>query len=106
MMPLTDGLNTIRGRLIAGFGVLVLLLVFAGVVAKGSMNSLSWAIAEQLSGVQSESRLSGALTTSIAKTLTTGNRYLDTRDSATEASFHANGWVSHSLQRRLNELPN
>ena len=97
--------ETIRGRLIGGFGLLVLLLIVAGVVARSSMDSLSWSIAESLAGVQTEARLTSALSSDIAQTLSSGMRYVETRDSVAAASFRNYGRAAHEMQRRLSELP-
>jgi methyl-accepting chemotaxis protein len=97
--------DTIRGRLLGGFGLLVLLLIVAGVVARSSMDSLSWSIAESLAGVQNEARLASALSADVAQTLASGIRYIETRDPAAEASFRSFGWAAHQVQRRLSDLP-
>ncbi len=60
-------LNTIRGRLWAGFGVLVLLLIMAGVVGKRSLAGMSATISESLAEVQTSSRLSSQLAGDVAQ---------------------------------------
>jgi methyl-accepting chemotaxis protein len=96
--------DTIRGRLIGGFGLLVLLLLVAGVMARSSMESLSWSIAESLANVQTASRLVSSLSTDVAQTLSSGNRYVETRDPAAQRAFRQFGWAAHQVQRRLNDL--
>ena len=105
-MKMTILPDTIRGRLVGGFGLLVLLLLVAGVMARSSMESLSWSIAESLGDVQSEARLVSALSADVAQTLSSGGRYIETRDSASQNAFRSYGWAAHQAQRRLNELPN
>jgi len=73
----TLNLNSIRGRLWLGFGVLVAMLVVAGVVARRSFAGISETITESLAEVQQESQLASALFANIAKTIEAGSRYLD-----------------------------
>ena len=64
----TFNLNSIRGRLWVGFGVLVAMLVVAGVVARRSFAGISDTITQSLAEVQSESQLASGLSANIAKT--------------------------------------
>ena len=105
MTRLLATFETIRGRLWSGFTVIVLLLVVAGVVARQSISSLSTAIGESLGAVQTESRLSAALTAAVAQTLAAGNRYLESRDPDAQSAFRGYGWAAHAVQQRLNQLP-
>jgi methyl-accepting chemotaxis protein len=41
----------------------------------------------------------------LPKTIEAGSRYLDSRDSTTEAAFRKFGWASHDIQRQMNEHP-
>src|SRR5689334_16138973 len=95
----TVNLNTIRGRLWVGFGVLVAMLVVAGIVARRSFSGISDTITESLAEVQTESQLASALSANIAKTIEAGARYLDSRDSTAETAFRKYGWASHDIQR-------
>ncbi|HET7632896.1 MAG TPA: methyl-accepting chemotaxis protein [Gemmatimonadaceae bacterium] len=98
-------LGTIRGRLWAGFGVLVLLLAVAGIVARSSMGTLADTMGATLTSVQAESRLASQLSGAVAQTLEAGAQYVVTRDSASEAAFIREGWAAHDIQRRMNERP-
>ena len=104
-MKMTMLADTIRGRLVGGFSLLVLLLLVAGVVARSSMDSLSWSIAESLAGVQNEARLTSSLSADVAQTLSSGMRYLETRDPVAAASFRAYGRAAHRALRELGDLP-
>ena len=99
------GLASIRGRLLLGFGILVLLLLMAGVVARSSFTGMSSAITASLEGVQVEARLSSALSGDVAKTIDAGSRYLETRDSAAQSAFRTFGWSAHGIQRQMNDRP-
>jgi methyl-accepting chemotaxis protein len=98
-------LDSIRGRLWLGFGVLVAMLVVAGVVARRSFAGISETITQSLAEVQSESQLASGLSANIAKTIEAGSRYLDGRDSTAQAAFRKFGWASHDIQREMNEHP-
>ena len=101
----TLNLNSIRGRLWLGFGVLVAMLVVAGVVARRSFAGISDTITLSLAEVQTESQLASALSANVAKTIEAGSRYLDARDSTAQATFRKFGWASHDIQRQMNEHP-
>src|SRR5262249_46721157 len=94
-------INTIRTRLWLGFGVLVALLVLAGVFARGSFNGLTGTITESLVEVQSEAKLASALSANVAKTIDAGSRYLEMRDTAAQTAFRKYGWVAHDIQRAM-----
>jgi len=99
-------LNTIRARLWIGFGILVALLLVAGVVARRSFAGVSTIIASSLTGVQAESQLANELSANVAKTIESGSRYLDTRDTAAQTAFRKSGWAAHEVQREMNDRPN
>lgn len=98
--------NTIRGRLWAGFSILVALLVIAGVLARSSFSGISRTISQSLAEVQSEAELASHLSADVAKTIEAGSRYLDTRDTAAQNAFRKSGLSAHEIQRRMNERPN
>ncbi len=104
-MSAINAIGTIRGRLWTGFGVLVALLILAGVIARGTLATMATAIESALLEVQTEARLSSQLTNDVAKTLEAGNRYLETRDSSAEVAFRLHGWDAHSVQRDMSNLP-
>src|SRR4051812_48922663 len=98
-------LNSIRGRLWVGFGILVAMLLVAGVLARRSFSAISDTITLSLAEVQSESQLASALSADVAKTIEAGSRYLDTRDSTSQATFRKFGWAAHDVQRQMNDHP-
>ncbi len=104
-MSAPNTFGTIRGRLWAGFGVLVALLIAAGIVARGAMGTMSSAIDATLADVQLQAGLSAQLTNDLSKTLEAGNRYMETRDTSAETAFRADGWDAHRVQARMNALP-
>jgi methyl-accepting chemotaxis protein len=99
-------LNTIRGRLWLGFGVLVALLVVAGAVARRSFTAMATTINESLAEVQAEARLASTLSANATKTIEAGARYLETRDTTAQDAFRKFGWTAHNVQREMNDRPN
>jgi len=97
--------NTIRVRLWLGFGVLVALLLAAGVVARRAFAGMSTTISQSLSEVQAQAQLTSQLSADVAKTIEAGSRYIETRDSAAEDAFHQYGWSAHDVQQRMNDRP-
>jgi methyl-accepting chemotaxis protein len=98
-------LNSIRGRLWAGFGALVALLILAGVMARRSFAGISDTISTSLTEVQSEAQLASQLSADVAKTLDAGARYIDSRDTTAESIFRRFGWAAHDIQRHMNDRP-
>jgi len=106
-MSLLDrlNLNTIRGRLWLGFGVLVALLVVAGVFAQRSFSQMSDVISTTLAEVQTEARLANLLSADVTKALDAASRYLDGHDPAARATFRDFGRAAHGVQRQMNSRP-
>jgi methyl-accepting chemotaxis protein len=98
--------NTIRGRLWTGFGILVGLLIVAGLVARSSFTGMSRTISQSLVEVQAQADLASRLSADVAKTIEAGARYLDQRDAAAQDAFRRSGWSAHEVQRQMNERPN
>jgi methyl-accepting chemotaxis protein len=98
-------LNTIRSRLWLGFGVLVLLLLAAGVLSRRSFAGISATITQSLTEVQAESQLASLLSANVVRTIDAGARYLETRDTTSESAFRKYGWAAHDAQRQMNERP-
>lgn len=98
-------LNTIRGRLWLGFGILVALLLVAGILARRSFAGISVTIMDSLAAVQTEAQLSSTLSGDVAKTIEAGSRYLESRDSASQNAFREFGWAAHEVQRKMNDRP-
>lgn len=98
-------LNTIRGRLWFGFGILVLLLIVAGAVSRRSFTGLSTAISESLTTVQAESQLASQLSADVVRTIEAGARYLESRDTVAESAFRKYGWAAHEAQHDMNNRP-
>src|SRR5262249_19886808 len=75
----------------------------AGVVARRSFAGMSVTIAQTLSDVQTEARLAGLLSADVDKAIEAGSRYIDTRDSASQAAFRKFGWAAHAVQQQMND---
>jgi methyl-accepting chemotaxis protein len=95
-------LGTIRSRLLAGFGAMIVLLAIAGIVGRLSLTSLSDRIETTLSGTRHEAQLTADITSNVAQELSAGGRYLESADSASENAFRAFGWAAHRAQKELN----
>jgi methyl-accepting chemotaxis protein len=100
-----DPFQTIRGVLRAGFAVLSLMTVVAGVLGGWSMLSTSHVIRNTLELVQEEARLSSQFASSIAQEISAARRYLDRRDTLAARAFTQLGWEAHRVQRAINDLP-
>jgi methyl-accepting chemotaxis protein len=94
--------GTIRMRLLGGFGVLVTLLLIAGVVARRTMTEMAGTIGTTLEGVQAEARQSAQLSADVAQTLEAASRYVETRDTIALAAFRKYGSQAHLVQRAMN----
>jgi methyl-accepting chemotaxis protein len=95
-------LGTISGRLLAGFGAVVVLVLLAGATGWRAMSSLRAAVRETLTEVQVESRLSSQLSSSVAQAIEAASYHLETGDSAAAAEFRRLGWAAHGVTRSLN----
>jgi methyl-accepting chemotaxis protein len=79
------------------------LLAVAGVVGRLSLTSLSQQIETALGATRREARLTTDITSDVAQELSSGGRYLEAPDSATQNAFRAYGWAAHRAQKELNE---
>lgn len=95
--------HTIRGRLILGFGLLVLLLVGAGVVGRASLSMTSSTMGSVLDEMQQEHRLSSQLSANIARSIEAANGYITSYDSSAASAFRRYGWEAHRVQREMND---
>ena len=104
MSALLARLDSIRSRMWLGFGGVVLLVLVSAAVARSAMGGLSTAIGTSMADVQRESQLSSKLVSDVTEALNAGNRYVETRDTASENAFRKYGWDAHAAQRALNSL--
>ena len=100
-----DPFHTIRGLLLAGFVVLAMMIVVAGLLGGWSMFSTLHVIRNTFDAVQEEARLSSQFASSIAQEVAAARRYLDRRDSTAAREFMQLGWEAHRIQRAMNDLP-
>lgn len=96
-------LSTIRGRLIAGFLLLVGLLVVAGMVGRLAISAFSDEIGTALTSVRQETALTASLTTSVAQELGAAARYVDRGAPQDRDLFRSAGWEAHAAIRELNK---
>jgi methyl-accepting chemotaxis protein len=92
---------SIRGRLLAGFGAVMVLLMAAGAVGWTSMTAISRGIRDALQGVEQDARLSTALATDVAREIAVAARYIEGTDAAASASFDSLRWDTHRTHREL-----
>ena len=97
--------HTIRGRLLLGFGLLVLLLVAAGIVGRASLSITSATMGEVLQDMQQENSLSSQLSANIARSIDAANGYITSYDTAAAGAFRSYGWQAHQVQRQMNAYP-
>ena len=100
-VPIREALTSIRGRLLAGFGGMILLLILAGVTARTSLTSVGDQIGISLATTRREAQATARLASSISQGLSAGSRYLATRDSATRRAFEAHLSTAHAAQKEL-----
>ncbi len=100
MNPFASG--SIRGRLLAGFGALIVLLVIAGIVGRGALISLSDKVATSLAAARFEAQLTATLTSNVAQELTAASHYTEAPDSVSAAAFRKYGTAAHRAQKALN----
>ena len=95
-------LSTIRGRLVAGFLLLVGLLVVAGMVGRLAISAFSVEIVTTLTSVRQETALTASLTSSVARELAAGDRYVEAGLARDRTTFRDAGWDAHAAIRGLN----
>jgi methyl-accepting chemotaxis protein len=100
-----DPFQTIRGLVLAGFVVLSVMIVVAGMLGGWSMLATSRVIRDSFDAIQEETRLSSQFASSIAQEVAAARRYLDRRDSTAGQAFNRLGWEAHRIQRAMNNLP-
>lgn len=94
--------DSIRGRLILGLSLLVVLLGIAGVVGRAAISTLGDEIVETLTTVRRETSLTVALNTSVAQELAAAIRYLERGSVADQEAFRTFSWQAHAARRDLN----
>jgi methyl-accepting chemotaxis protein len=101
LVHIREAMTSIRGRMLAGFAAMILLLVLAGVTGRASLTSVSDQIGTTLSASRKEAQLTSRLAASIAQGLSAGSRYVTARDSATKRAFEADLAAAHTAQKEL-----
>jgi methyl-accepting chemotaxis protein len=93
--------RSIRQRLLTGFWLLVGLFVAAGLVARASMLTMSTLIGDTLSEVREDGQQASRLSASVSQELAAAARYLQARDSASQADFRLFASEAHRVQREM-----
>ena len=101
-----QGARTIRGRLVIGFGTIVLLLGLAGVLARQSLQGAAADVHVALGHLQKEARLTASLSAGLAQEIDAATAYLLMRDSAAQTEFRRRSDDVHAVQRAILNIPN
>ena len=96
---------SIRLRLLVGFGLLVILSLVGGLIARAALVSISARIAESLRVVRDGSVLTARLTSNITQEMSAATKYLERGDAAARDAFREHSFASHDTRRLINELP-
>jgi methyl-accepting chemotaxis protein len=94
-------LQSVRHRLFAGFGMLLLLFGLAGIAARGAIGRISNVIGETLSAVQEDAQLSARLSAAVSQELAAADRYLTSRDSTSDQEYRRASMSAHRAQRAM-----
>lgn len=99
-------IESVRGRLLGGSSVIILLLAIAGLFGWRALSQMSDEVAKSFQAMREEMRLSAQLSADVAQEIESGGQYLDTRDPAVQERFRQLGWDAHRVQRAMNSQPN
>lgn len=103
-MTIRDWTTSIRGRMLLGFGAMILLLILAGVTGRASLTSVADQIATTLAGTRQEAQLTSRLASSVAQGLAASSRYLSRRDPAARDAYARAMAVALSSEKELARL--
>ncbi|MEO6446724.1 MAG: methyl-accepting chemotaxis protein [Gemmatimonadaceae bacterium] len=95
-------LQSIRQRLVLSFGLLVALFFAAGLAGRASTARMSEVIGETLASVQEDAQLAARLSSAVTQELSSAQRYVETRDSVSQANFRRMAREAHNAQRAMN----
>jgi methyl-accepting chemotaxis protein len=95
-------LNTIRQVLAAGFSLLVVLLLTAGILGWLSMSRMATEVATALGEAQYDAKQASDFSNTITREIQAANTYLSDQDLKSEAEFRRLGWEAHRLHRNFN----
>ena len=97
------GFQTIRHRLLVGFGLLVGLFFTAGLAGRAAISRMSDVIVETLASVQDDAQLSSRLSSAVTQELAAAQRYVESRDSLAQREFRRYAFDAHGTQREMNK---
>ena len=98
-------LASLRHRLLAGFGLLIVLFGGAGMAARAAVGRMSDLIGETLADVQADAQRTSRLAASVDQWVAAAERYASTPDSSTAAEALRNNQVTHRVLRELAGVP-
>jgi methyl-accepting chemotaxis protein len=94
--------GSLRQRLLAGFGLLVVLFLATGIAARRAVGRISDVIEQTLASVQADAQLSSRLSSAVSQLLSAAERYVESRDTAVATEFRSSGASAHRVQREMN----
>ena len=94
--------RTIRQVLAAGFSLLVVLLLTAGILGWISMSRMATEVATALGEAQYDAKQASDFSNTITREIQAANTYLSDQDLKSEAEFRRLGWEAHRLHRNFN----
>ncbi len=97
--------DSIRDRLVAGFAVLVVLILSGGIVSRSALTAMSATIGSSLGAVQAEAQLSTRLSAAVAQEFAAAVHYLDAGDTASLSRFRQLGFEAHGVVRQMSRRP-
>ena len=100
-MAIRDTMNSIRGRLLTGFGGMILLLVLAGITGRESITSVGDQIGLSLAAARKEAQLTSRLASSTSQGLAAGSRYLSAHDTSSRHAFERHLATAHAARKDL-----
>lgn len=93
--------RTIRQVLAAGFSLLVVLLLTAGILGWVSMSRMATEVATALGEAQYDAKQASDFSNTITQEIQAANTYLSDQDLKSEAEFRRLGWEAHRLHRNF-----
>jgi methyl-accepting chemotaxis protein len=95
-----------KSTLLLGFGLLVLLLITAGLSGWATINGMSHEVSDRFAHSADLARQSSMFSHTITEEVQAASGYLTDRDPQKESEFHRLGWEAHRLHRSFSSRRN
>jgi methyl-accepting chemotaxis protein len=96
-----ETLSSIRGRMFAGFALMILLLLLAGITGRAALQSVGDQIGTSLAASRKEAQATSRLASSVAQGLAAGSRYLTAHDSGARETYTRAVAAAHAARQEL-----